>query len=224
MKFFLVSVVLAGMLVGCGSDDNEETKSSPDPTATPSHVAQDDTNHPTATPTPTPTDNTQTGGNASGTSKYLKFDEEFISERESAGDRYYMVGCEDNGYDLNGRDIDIARYDIKTSNYVDKYESGDMAVTIKNGKLFFGESYNFKIIGDYGNYVVVQAGFGDFRESLGHYTYWFPKPLVNSDVENIFQEKGDNYMHDFGDKEFIHEGHCSPNSLNEHIADWKSLQ
>lgn len=80
----------------------------------------------------------------------------------------------------------------------------------------FGDFYSFRIIGDYGDYVALQVGF--------HYSYWFPKPLVNSDVKNIFQRRGDNYMHDFGDEEFIHEGHCSPNSLNEHIADWKSLQ
>ena len=207
MKIFLVSVALAGLLVGCGSDSDGDEKKSP-----------------TATPTLTPTHNTQVDGSSSGTSKYLKFDEEFISERESAGDRYYMVRCEDNGYDLNGKDIDIARYDIRGSNHVGSGESMNMVVTVKNGKLFFGESYNFKIIGDYGDYVVVQTGFGDFPEHTGSYNYWFPKPLVNNDVTKIFQRTGDNYMHDFGDREFIHEGSCTPNSLNEHIADWKSLQ
>jgi len=213
MKFSKIAMALlvsSVIFTGCGSDSDgngDEKKSS---TTTPT--------------TPTPTHNAQVEGSSSGTSKYLKFDEEFLSERESAGDRYYMVGCEDNAYDLNGKDIDIARYDIKTSNMVGSGESLGLKVSIKNGKLFIGELYNFKIIGDYGDYVVVQTGFGDFSEQTGNYKYWFPKPLVNNDVTKIFQRAGDNYMHDLGEREFIHEGHCTPNSLNEHIADWKSKQ
>ena len=34
-----------------GSDDEEKIKSSPDPTAMPSHLVQEDTTHPTPTPT-----------------------------------------------------------------------------------------------------------------------------------------------------------------------------
>ena len=224
MKFFLVSVVLAGMLVGCGSDDNEETKSSPDPTATPSHVAQDDTNQPTATPTPTPTPNTQTGGNASGTSKYLKFDEEFISERESADERYFIVTCEDVDYTYNDVDYgDVAVYE-HDSNPVGKNESGSMAVTIKDGTLFFGEYYGFKIIGDYGDYAAVEVGFLNYAKSTGEhdYSYWYPEPL-DYDIKHAFSGMGDTYMDSRAFK-FVHQGHCSPNSLNEHIADWQSKQ
>ena len=209
MKIFLVSVALAGMLVGCGSDSDDEKKS---PMSTPTDI-------PSSTSTPTPTDNTQVDGSSSGTSKYLKFDEEFVSERESAGDRYYMVSCEDTGYSYNDVDYgDIASYEYH-SNLVNSNNTGTLEVTAKNGELLFGEVFKFKIVGDYGDYALVKVFINNYPPS---YQYWYPKP-VDADIENAFNGNGNSYMDHKGFK-FNHQGRCTPNSLNEHIANWKSLQ
>jgi len=212
MKFSKIAMALlvsSVIFTGCGSDSDgngDEKKSS---TTTPT--------------TPTPTHNAQVEGSSSGTSKYLKFDEEFLSERESAGDRYYMVTCESVGYSYNDVDYgDIASYEYN-SNMVGSGESLGLKVSIKNGKFFIGELYNLKIIGDYGDYVVVQTGWKD-NYDMDTYNYWYPKPIdSNNNIESAFSGRGESYMDNIAFR-FKHQGRCTPNSLNEHLADWKSKQ
>jgi hypothetical protein len=223
MKNFLLSVVLAGLLVGCGSDNDEE-KNSPSPNPTATQTSSPNTRDTDIQdPSPTPTHTTQTNDSSGGTSKYLKFDEEFMSERETVDERYFVVKCEDVGFTYNDKDYgDIASYDSNGVDYVSKSNTGNKPYTLNNGELTFHFSddvnLNLAIDKDYGDYVVVKI---NFLHSTT-YTYWYPKP-INSDVHGAFFGQGGTYM-DHKSYHFNHQGGCTPNSLNEHIADWKSLQ
>ncbi len=213
MKILYVSVLLAGLLVGCGSDSDDSSTG-----------AEVETETAVETGTAGGSTGSSTESSVGGSSQYLKFDEAFMSERETVDERYFIVQCEDVGLSYNGRDYgDVASYDANGIDYVSQSATGGASYTLADGKLTFQLSndvtLNLVIDKDYGDYAVVKIIMNNYPAS---YTYWYPRP-INSDVEGAFFGQGGTYM-DHESYKFNHQGSCSPNSLNEHIADWKSKQ